>query len=188
MIRWMCIHTNWACSVCVWEWAVKKDSPVAVYIWLVCVICARLHCEDECRWLWLCVFTELAKILHDLPQRHISCMCTHYHKSIISYIGFYFKGKFLYLSTWVLILCLFIMTIDQDNNWLTDSPLDIWEHRFQQKQCWSDGKCDPIAALQKTSNEQKSLQIVLFESDWSRSTSCPLETEQPQTQEDSLCQ
>lgn len=55
-------------------------TPVAVHIWLVCVICVRLDCEDERRWLRLCAYIELAKILHNPPQRYLACMCTHYSR------------------------------------------------------------------------------------------------------------
>ncbi len=79
--------------------------------------------------------------------------------------GLYFKGKFLYVSTWVLILYLSIMTIDHDNNLLTASAVDIWEHRFQQEQDWSGQR---VQAYYNFSNK-KWTEIITnnsFESDW----------------------
>lgn len=124
--RWMLIHTKWVCSVCVWEWAVKRQ--VAVYIWLVCVICARSHDEDECRWL-ACFYW----IGQDPPQRHIPCMCTH----SLHWLSLLWRGILVFVNLGANLMSFFIVTIDHNYS-LTDSLGDIWEHRFQQEHYRSD--------------------------------------------------
>lgn len=68
-IWWMWRHTNWVRSVYV--------EQVAVDIWSVtCIICARSHCEDGCRWDWLCVW----RFHTNPPWRCVSCMCAHWSR------------------------------------------------------------------------------------------------------------